>query len=686
MSIRRFAMALSLLTCALPIYTKPTLSTAAESQVTTDPVIASGFRPQDDFYSYVNAKWLAETVIPNDVPWISPYVVNFLKVNAELQRLIEKLGSTNPPRNSEAQRIGDLYQSYMNESAIEKLGVTPLANDLRLIEQLRSRKGLPGLLGFFNRTHYEMSDSNPRAITPIWAAVINDDRDAARMIVSLRQAGLGLRGRDEYLSSDPAQLDLKRQYREQIAHVLSMAGAPDADRQADVVLALETKFAKAQLSPEELSHPGNLYHRVRVLDLRRSAPGFDWQSLLAASGFGRPGAVLVSSPSYLAAVAKLARDEPLATWRSYLRWQLLRRYSPYLSKSFVDADFAFFSGVELGNAKIQDRQTRGAQLVQFQLPMSLGKLYVETYLPACSKERVAAMAENIRLVFAEDIQNANWMEPTTKREALAKLQQVLIKIGYPKQWETLPVDIRPDDLIGNLKRIAQLRTDADAQRLRQPVDRERWLEAPHSVNDYYNATTNEVAVGAGSLQWPWFDLNADDASNYAGIGSTIGHELGHGFDDRGSLYDGIGNLREWWTPNDRARFEERAHRLAAQFDAYEPLPGHKVSGALTVSEDIGDLTGLTLAYRAFRRAHPMGHPTSSEDLAVDRHFFEAFCTHWRAKYRDQLLLRILASDGHPPQQYRCNGPLSNFPPFQAAFDVKPGDAMYRVAQDMVAIW
>lgn len=686
MSIRRFAMALSLLTCALTIYAKPTLSTAAESQAAPDPVISIGFRPQDDFYSYVNGKWLAETAIPDDVPWISPYVANFFKVNADLQRLIEKLGPTNPPRNSEAQRIGDLYQSYMNESAIERLGVTPLANDLRLIEQLRSRKGLPRLLGFFNRTHYEMLDSNPRAITPIWAAVINDDRDAARMIVSLRQAGLGLRGRDEYLSSDPAQLDLKRQYREQIAHVLSMAGAPDADRQADVVLALETKFAKAQLSPEELSHPGNLYHKVRVLDLRRSAPGFDWQSLLAASGFGRPGAILVSSPSYLAAVAKLARDEPLATWRSYLRWQLLRRYSPYLSKSFVDADFAFFSGVELGNAKIQDRQTRGAQLVQFQLPMSLGKLYVETYLPAGSKERVAAMAENIRLVFAEDIQNANWMEPTTKREALAKLQQVLIKIGYPKQWETLPVDIRPDDLIGNLKRIAQLRTDADAQRLRQPVDRERWLEAPHSVNDYYNATTNEVAVGAGSLQWPWFDLNADDASNYAGIGSTIGHELGHGFDDRGSLYDGIGNLREWWTPSDRARFEERAHRLAAQFDAYEPLPGHKVSGALTVSEDIGDLTGLTLAYRAFRRAHPMGHPASSEDLAVDRHFFEAFCTHWRAKYRDQLLLRILASDGHPPQQYRCNGPLSNFPPFQAAFDVKPGDAMYRVAQDMVAIW
>jgi putative endopeptidase len=429
----------------------------------------------------------------------------------------------------------------------------------------------------------------------------------------LQQAGLGLRGRDEYLSSDPAQLDLKRQYRQHIAHVLSMAGAPDPDGQADAVLALETKFAKAQLSPEELSHPGDLYHKVRVLDLRRSAPGFDWQRFLAVSGFGRPEAVLVVAPSYLAAVAKLAQDEPLATWRSYLRWQLLRRYSPYLSKSFVDADFAFFSGVELGNAKIQDRQTRGAQMVQFQLPMSLGKLYVETYLPAASKGRVEAMAENIRLVFAENIQNANWMEPTTKREALAKLRQVLIKIGYPKQWETLSVDIRPDDLIGNLKRIAQLRTDADAQRLRQPVDRERWLEAPHSVNDYYNTTTNEVAIGAGSLQWPWFDLNADDASNYAGIGSTIGHELGHGFDDRGSIYDGIGNLREWWTPNDRARFEERAHSLAAQFDAYEPLQGHKVSCALTESEDIGDLTAISYSC-AFSRA--MGIRRSSTAATV----------------------------------------------------------------------
>jgi putative endopeptidase len=643
-------------------------------------------RPQDDFYRYVNAKWLAETAIPDDVPWISPYVVNFLKVNAELQNLIEKLGSTNPPRNSEAQRIGDLYQSFMNESAIEKLGIAPLAKDLRLIEQLRSRKDLPDLLGSFNRTHYEMLDGDPRATTPIWAVVVNDDRDAARMIVSLQQAGLGMRGRDEYLSSDPAQLDLKRQYREQIAHVLSMAGSLEPDRQADAVLALETKFAEAQLSPEALSHPLDLYHKVRVVDLRQSAPGFDLPRFLTASGFGRPKAILVRAPSYLAVVAKLAQYEPLATWRSYLRWQLLRRYSPYLSKSFVDADFAFFSGVELGNAKMQDRQTRGAQLVQFQLPMSLGKLYVETYLPAGSKERVEEMAENIRLVFAEDIQNASWMAPTTKREALAKLEQVLIKIGYPKQWETLPVDIRPRDLIANLKRIAQLRTDADAQRLHRPVDRERWLEAPHSVNDYYNTTTNEVAIGAGSLQWPWFDLNADDASNYAGIGSTIGHELGHGFDDRGSLYDGIGNLREWWTPNDRARFEERGHRLAAQYDVYEPLPGHKVSGALTESEDIGDLTGLTLAYRAFRRAHPMGQPAGSEDLAVDRRFFEAYCTHWRAKYRDQLLLRVLASNGHPPQQYRCNGPLSNFAPFDAAFDVKPGDGMFREPSERVAIW
>ena len=643
-------------------------------------------RPQDDFYSYVNAKWLAETAIPDDVPWISPYVVNFFKVNALLQTLIEKLGSMNPPKNSEAQRIGDLYQSYMNESAIEKVGIAPLSVDLRLIEQLRSRKGLPGLLGFFNRTHYEVLDGDPRGITPIWPAVVNDDRDAARVIVSLQQAGLGLRGRDEYLSSDPAHIDLRRKYREHIAHVLSMAGSPDPDRQADAVLALETKFAEAQLSPEALSHPRDLYHKVRVVELPRSAPGFDWQPFLAASGFRRLEAVLVDAPSYLAAVAKLAHGEPLATWKSYLRWQLLRRYSPYLSKSFVDADFAFFNGIELGNAKIQDRQARGTQLVQFQLPMSLGKLYVETYLTADSKERVEAMAENIRLVFAEDIQNADWMEPTTKREALAKLRQVLIKIGYPKQWETLPVDIRPGDLIGNLKRIAHLRTDAEAQRLHRPVDRERWLEAPHSVNDYYNTTTNEVAVGAGSLQWPWFDLNADDASNYAGIGSTIGHELGHGFDDRGSLYDGIGNLREWWTPNDRAQFEERAHRLATQYDAYEALPGHKVNGGLTESEDIGDLTGLTLAYRAFRRAHPMGQPATSDDLAMDRRFFEAFCTHWRAKYRDQLLLRILASDGHPPQQYRCNGPLTNFAPFYAAFGLKPGDRMFREPGERVAIW
>jgi endothelin-converting enzyme/putative endopeptidase len=642
-------------------------------------------RPQDDFYGYVNAKWLAETAIPENVPWISPYVANSLKVNAELQKLIEKMAATNPPEHSEAQRIGDLYHSFMNESAIERLGMAPLAGDLRLIDQLRSREGLARLLGHFNRTHYEMLDV-PRATTPVWPAVVNDDRSATRMIVSLQQAGLGLRGRDEYLSTDPTQLDLRRQYRQHIAYVLSMAGLPDTDHQAGAVLTLETKLAGAQLSPQALSHPADLYHKVRVIDLRWLAPGFDWQTFMTASGFGRPKSVLVSAPDYIAAVAKLARGEPLTTWRSYLRWQLLRRYSPYLSKRFVDSDFKFFSGVELGNAKILDRQTRGTQLVQFQLPMSLGKLYVEAYLPAGSKERVEEMAENIRLAFAEDMQNANWMAPATKREALTKLRQVLIKVGYPKRWETLQVDIQPGDLIGNLKRLAQSRSAAEAQRLQVPVDRERWLEAPNSVNAYYNTTTNEVAVGAGLLQSPWFDVNADDASNYAGIGSKIGHELGHGFDDRGSLYDGIGNLREWWTPQDRAQFEERAHRLAAQYDAYEALPGHQIDGALTESEDIGDLTGLTLSYRAFRRAHPMGQPAGSEDLAADRRFFEAYCTHWRAKYRDQLLLRILSSDGHPPQKYRCNGPLSNFAPFGTVFDLKPGDGMFREPSERVVIW
>jgi putative endopeptidase len=398
-------------------------------------------------------------------------------------------------------------------------------------------------------------------------------------------------------------------------------------------------------------------------------------------------AFVVPDRHYFTVLNSLLTETPLEDWKSYLTWQLLRVYSPYLPKPFTDEDFAFFGRIELGN---EQPLARAAQaIVEVEQPFSeiLGRLYVERYFSAAAKERVTAMAEAIRGEFRRSIQNLDWMSSPTKQRALDKLEKITIKVGYPDTWRTYDdIEITAADLIGNLMRISEASYRRSVATIGKPVDRVAWQTPAYETSAYYYRVMNELAIPAGYLLPPWFDLNAESAMNYGGIGTVIGHEMGHAFDNQGSQYDGDGNLDEWWTEEDHARFVERTERLDAQYSQYSPAPDQFVDGRLTLSENIGDLTGVTMAYRAFKTATRDAPPPTIDGFTGDQRFFISFATHWRALYRSALLTLILDSDGHPPQQYRANGPLTNFGPFYDAFGVNEGDGMFSVPEDRVAIW
>lgn len=641
-------------------------------------------RPQDDFYLYVNADWTAHTPIPPDLPWISPFVENTLRVQSRTRVLIEEAAAGSPAAGTDAQRIGDLYRSYADEAAIEKKALTPLRSELARIDAIRSPSDLAVALATLGQRH---ASTDPNSIlpdvAPVVVAVRADARDTKKPIATLVPAGLGMPGRAYYLDAGERPGEVRAAYRQHVADTLRLSGVPDPIGAAERVMALETSLARAELSEEQLHDPDATFHPTWPRDLDRLYPGLPWQEFLRAANLGDVRELVVSQPGQLGAVASAARGS-LGPWRDYLRWQLLRRYAPFLPRAYGQANHQFYDRVLLGAEVQRPRAELAGLLVEGALAESVGLLYVERYLQPGAKRDVATMAEQVRVAFADRIRAADWLAPPTKRAALEKLSKLLVKVAYPDRWESFSdVTIRPDDLIGNLVRLSEHAYRIRLARLGRPVDRTRWLDVPQSTNAYYNRSTNELAIPAGYLQAPWYDAAATPAVNYGGIGTVIGHEMGHAFDDQGSRYDGDGNVRNWWTVADRTRFEAKAAELVRQYDAFEPLPGQRVNGRLTVSENIGDLTGLTLGYTALVRAVP-----AVGDIANDRDrtFFTSFCTHWRAKYREPLLRRILASDGHPPQQYRCNGPLTNFGPFYSLYSLESSDQMFRPAPARVTLW
>lgn len=633
-------------------------------------------RPQDDMFRFANGHWLRTVAIPADR---SSYGVQQLMMERALlrQRAIAEaaIGSADP----QARKVGALYASFMDEPAIDAAGLAPIRSELATVDAIADRRGIAFTMGRLDRLGM---------IVPISTYVAPDARDARRYALWLSQNDLGLPGKDYFLSDEAGFADKRVKFRHHVATMLGLAGDAQATRHADAIVALETEIARLQWLPVDRRDPQKTYNPKSPAALAGLAPGFDWPAYFTGAGMtASPATTIARQPDYLAGVAALTASVPIATWKAYFRYLLLAGTAPYLPKAFATQDFAFNQGVLRGTSVQPERWKRATQLVDRLIGEASGSLYVERHFSPRTKAAADALVKNLFAAYAERIRTLDWMQPATKAQALAKLAAMDVKIGYPSQWRDYgALDIRATDLAGNVLRARQFEFDRQHRRVGQAVDRNEWQMAVAMPDAYYAPLTNEIAFPAGILQPPLFDPDADDAYNYGSTGATIGHEMSHGFDNRGSRYDAGGSLRDWWTAEDHAEYDRRTARLVEQFDGFEPLPGTRVNGKLVLSENIADLAGLSVAWQAYLTTLK-GKPAPVIDgLSGAQRFMVGYAQGYLGKRRDENLMALLKGNPHPPEEYRVNGILAHLPAFYEAFDLKPGDAMYLPPDKRADIW
>ena len=637
-------------------------------------------RPQDDFFQHLNGEWLKTTQIPDDKSSWGSFAKLRDDTLPQLRAIIEDLQSRKHKAGSNEQKIADLYASYMNEALLEKQGIKPLSGELGQIRGVKDKKALPGLIVRLSRIG---------VATPYAIYVSTDARDSLKNAAYVTQSGLGLPDRDYYLKKDDERLaGIRTQYVAHMARILTLAGHKAPEAAAQAILEFETALAEVQWSKVDNRDPVKRYNKTEIAKLGEVAPGYDWLDVMGKAGVAtKTDYVIVNQPSYLKGFARLVDVTPLDTLKSYFEWQLLRDASPYLSKAFADANFAFYEGVISGVSAQPPRWKRGVATVEGAIGEGLGQLYVTRYFPAERKARMEVLVKNLLAAYKDSIDKLDWMGPDTRREAQDKLAKFTTKIGYPNKWRDYSaLSFVAGDLAGNMRRAAEFSYKRNIAKLGAPVDREEWGMTPQTVNAYYRSTANEIVFPAAILQPPFFNAQADDAVNYGAIGAVIGHEISHGFDDKGSQSDGNGNLRDWWTADDRAKFKAKADALTKQYDGYSPLPGYNVNGALTLGENIADNSGLAIAYKAYKLSL-QGQPAPVIDgLTGEQRFYMGFGQVWRSKMREAQQIKQVKTDPHAPGQFRANGTVINQPGFYEAFGVKEGDKMYVAPENRIIIW
>jgi len=643
--------------------------------------VDSSSRPQDNFFQYVSGKWLNTVEIPADRARYGAFDQLRDLAEEQLRAIIDDVaGAVDRADGPEVRKIADLYNSFMDEGRADELGLKPLEGELARIDALARLSDLAPLLAHLARLGVTV---------PIEPSVNQDARDSTRYAVYLDQGGLGLPDRDYYLKDDDAKLKTVRdEYLQHIQKMLSLAGQNDADKAARAILDLETSLARLHWTKVENRNPVKTYNKTEVAKLADAAKYYDWHAYLVAGDIeDRVNYVIIRQPSFFAGFGQLLDDTPLAVWKSYLKWHLLEAYAPYLSKRFVDQDFAFFGASLRGIPENRPRWKRGVTLVEQSIGEGLGRLYVAKHFPADYKARMQTLVRNLLAAYRQSIETLEWMGPATKREALAKLAKFSPKVGYPDKWRDYSkLRVDNDDLVGNVIRARAFEYERQIAKLGKPIDRGEWGMTPQTVNAYYNPRMNEIVFPAAILQPPFFNPSADDAANYGGIGAVIGHEISHGFDDQGSQSDGDGNLRDWWTKDDHEKFASRTRTLVSQYNAYSPLPGYTVNGELTLGENIADNSGLAIAFKAYQIS--LGGRTAPvvDGLTGDQRLFMGWAQVWRGKARDSETIRLIKVDPHAPAMFRCNGALVNQAAFYAAFSVKEGDSMFIRPEKRVVIW
>ena len=636
-------------------------------------------RPQDDFFRYVNGTWLDTTEIPADQTNTGVFLDLRDKAREDVKAIIEDVSSkTDLEPGSDEQKVADLYNSFMNTERIDELGISSLDEELALIGAIANKDQLSA---YFARSGIN-GGGGPFNIY-IWV----DAKDSTRYVTYMWQSGLGLPDRDYYFKEDERSVELREAYIAHVEKMFELGGFDDPAGSAERMMALETALAEYHWTTVENRDSEARYNLFAFDELGTLGDGVNWPLYLAEAGIASEKDIIINQPSFVEGFNKIFDATSLDDWKTYLRWNLLNNYASYLDSSLDDQNFDFYGRTLEGQKEQRPRWKRGVDVVSGSLGEVIGKVYVKRYFPPEAKARMVELVGNLSAAYGEAISELDWMGPETKAAAQVKLEKFIPKIGYPDRWEDYStLDIVEGDLVGNVMRANRFGFELFRGRLGGPVQKWIWVMSPQTVNAGYVPTQNEVIFPAAILQPPFFNMAADDAVNYGAIGAVIGHEMGHGFDDQGSKYDGEGNLENWWTDEDREKFTERTQTLIDQFAKFEVFDDLNVNGELTLGENIGDLAGLTISYRAYQISLNGKEAPVLDGMTGDQRFFMGIGQVWRYKATDEAQRNRVMTDPHSPPRFRVNGTLPNMPEFVAAFDVQVGDDMYLPPEDRVKIW
>lgn len=643
--------------------------------------IDQAVRAQDDLFRFMNGKWLTESEIPADRASDGAFYWLYEQAEKQVKEIILDQAASKAAAGSNAQKIGDLYNSFMDEDGIEKLGLTPIAKDLAAAQAIKGRDDFLKTLGEFES----------RGLSGLFYTYVStDNKDSTKNIVYLGQSGLSLPD-EAYYREDEYQ-EIRQEFLKHVAKIFELAKLENPSQSAQEVLEIESQLAAYHWDQVKDRDAEATYNKKSFSQLTQLTPDFNWPLWIQSSTTPERvlAEVVIRQPSYFEGLSKLLAAFDLPKWRSWLIWHLISGASPYLSSDFVNENFHFYGTTLSGIPKLKDRWKRGVGLVEGALGEAVGQIYVQRHFGEQAKERMVELVKNLISAYRSSITSLDWMSQETKERAFIKLDKFTPKIGYPDKWRDYSkLEIKAGDLIGNLAQIAKYSQDYEYAKIGKPVDKSEWYMTPQTVNAYYNPGMNEIVFPAAILQPPFFDVTADDyAANYGGIGAVIGHEIGHGFDDQGSKYDGDGNLVNWWSDIDRKEFEKRTNKLIDQYNQLSPAaaPDVKVNGALTVGENIGDLGGLTIAYKAYEISLAGKQPPVIDGYTGAQRFFLGWAQSWRGKYRPEEVRRRIATDPHSPDEFRCNQIVSNLDEYYGAFSVTENDKHFMKKSERVRIW
>ncbi|WP_158728199.1 MULTISPECIES: M13 family metallopeptidase [unclassified Flavobacterium] len=634
--------------------------------------------PGDNFDAYVNGTWVKNNKIPADKTSYGAFDILYDQSQKDVKAIIEEASKGTFSEGSDEQKIGDYYSSFMNRKDRDAKGIAPIQSELKNIDAIANYTDLAAYFGKSNRTGVSM---------PFSVVVTEDFKNPKQYTLMTWQGGLGLPEREYYLQADAKMVETRAKYVAHIEKMLQLVGISNAAENASKIMALETVLATNHMKKEETRNTAKLYNKYNVADLKKLMADFDWNAMFKNAGIDKEKTIVISQVEYTKSLNTIIKNTPIDTWKTYLKWSLINNTSNYLTTALDKQNFDFYGKTLYGTEAQEEDWKRGVSTVNGGLGEIVGKVYVKKHFSPEAKERMTGMVKNLLKAYAESIKKLDWMSANTKKEALAKVDKFMIKIGYPDQWRDYSaLKVAKNDLYGNAERARAFEYNRMLNKLGKPVDRTEWGMTPQTVNAYYNPTLNEIVFPAAILQPPFFNLKAEDAVNYGGIGAVIGHEIGHGFDDQGSTFDGEGVMRNWWTPQDLTAFKSKTKSLVDQYSAFKVFPDLNLNGEFTLGENIGDLGGLSIAIKAYKLSLNGKEAPVMDGFTGIQRVFLGWGQVWLDKSREKAIRNQIASDPHSPAKFRINAVVRNVPEFYEAFKIKPTDSLYLATDKRVKIW